>query len=106
VATHPEGDLLAYFDSLRRTLDLGPSALYPGHGPELTRDPAAVIEYYVAHREYRQRQVLAAIADGAAEVGTRVQRIYGDVDRRLWPFAEQSTWAALVKLRREGRITF
>ena len=39
VVTHPEGDVVAYLESLRRVHDLGPSALYCGHGPELTEDP-------------------------------------------------------------------
>jgi glyoxylase-like metal-dependent hydrolase (beta-lactamase superfamily II) len=50
VVTHPEGDVLAYLESLRRVHDLGPSALYCGHGPELTEDPGAVLDFYLAHR--------------------------------------------------------
>ena len=39
----------------------GPSALYCGHGPELTEDPGAVLDFYLAHRAYREHQLL----DGA-----------------------------------------
>lgn len=104
VVTYPEGDLLAYLDSLRRVLDLGPAALYPGHGPEMRSDSQAVIEYYLAHRRYRERQILDALADGPADAATLVRRIYADVDPRLWSAAEQSTRAGLEKLRVEERI--
>src|SRR5690242_8887643 len=61
VVTHPEGDVLAYLESLRRVHDLGPSALYCGHGPELTEDPTAVLDFYLAHRAYRDAQPLDSL---------------------------------------------
>ncbi len=104
VVAYPEGDLLAYLASLRRVLDLGPSALYPGHGPEMTEDPLGVVNYYLAHRLFREGQILALLARGPAEPAALVQRIYAGVDRALWPAAEQSTRTALVKLAAEGRV--
>ncbi|UOY00849.1 MBL fold metallo-hydrolase [Blastococcus sp. PRF04-17] len=104
VVTHPEGDVVAYLESLRRVHDLGPSALYCGHGPELTEDPGAVIAFYLAHRAYREQQLLTALADGPATVDALVATVYAEVPRRLWPAAEQSTRATLAKLRAEGRI--
>lgn len=103
VVTYPEGDLLAYLDSLRRILDLGPSALYPGHGPQLS-DPEAVIEYYLAHRLFRERQIVAVLRDGPRTVKAIVARVYADVDPVLHPSAEQSTRAALEKMRAEGIV--
>lgn len=104
VVTFPEGDLLAYLDSLRRVHDLGPAALYPGHGPEMREDPAAVIEYYRAHRVFREQQILAVLRAGPATAGELVRTIYAGVDARLWPYAEQSTRAALAKLAAQGAV--
>jgi glyoxylase-like metal-dependent hydrolase (beta-lactamase superfamily II) len=104
VVTYPEGDVVAYLDSLRRVHGLGPSALYCGHGPELTEDPGAVLDYYLAHRAYREHQLLAALAAGAASVDELVGAVYADVPRQLWPAAAQSTRATLAKLRAEGRV--
>ena len=104
VVTHPEGDVAAYLESLRRVHDLGPSALYCGHGPELTEDPAAVLDFYRAHRAFREQQVLAALAAGPQTVDQLVATIYADVPRMLWPAAAQSTRAALAKLTAEGRL--
>jgi glyoxylase-like metal-dependent hydrolase (beta-lactamase superfamily II) len=104
VVTHPDGDLAAYLDSLRRVLELGPDVLHPGHGPTLREDPAAVLTYYQEHREYRQRQILAALADGPATPRDLVAVIYADVDPVLWPAAEASTRAALAVLVGDGRV--
>ncbi|WP_089335590.1 MBL fold metallo-hydrolase [Blastococcus mobilis] len=106
VVTHPEGDVVAYLESLRRVHDLGPSALYCGHGPELTEDPGAVLDYYLAHRAYREHQLLTALAAGAASVEDVVATVYAEVPRSLWPAATQSTRATLAKLRAEGRVEF
>lgn len=104
VVTHPEGDVVAYLDSLRRVHDLGPSALYCGHGPELTQDPRAVLDYYLAHRAFREQQLVDALAAGAGTVDELVASVYAEVPRQLWPAAAQSTRATLVKLRAEGRV--
>lgn len=104
VVTHPEGDVVAYLESLRRVHALGPAALYCGHGPELTQDPGAVLEFYLAHRAYREQQLLAALELGPATVDEVVATVYADVPRHLWPAAAQSTRATLVKLQAEGRI--
>jgi glyoxylase-like metal-dependent hydrolase (beta-lactamase superfamily II) len=104
VVTHPEGDVVAYLESLRRVHDLGPSALYCGHGPELAENPAAVLDYYLTHRAFRERQLLAVLAEGPADVGALVTRIYAEVPRALWPAAAQSTRATLDKLVRERRV--
>lgn len=104
VVPHPEGDLLAYLESLRRVRDLGPHALYPGHGPELTEDPDAVLAYYREHRAFREQQILAVLAEGPATPRGLVERIYAEVDERLWPAAEASTRATLEVLVARDRV--
>jgi len=104
VVTHPEGDVVAYLESLRRVHDLGPSALYCGHGPELTEDPGAVLDFYLAHRAFREHQLLTAMAAGAGTVDELVATVYAEVPRQLWPAAAQSTRATLAKLQTEGRV--
>ncbi|MGY1609893.1 MBL fold metallo-hydrolase [Geodermatophilus sp. SYSU D00700] len=104
VVTHPEGDVVAYLESLRRVHDLGPSALYCGHGPELTEDPGAVLDYYRAHRAFREAQLLAALVRGAGTVDALVADVYAGVPRELWPAAAQSTRATLAKLAADGHV--
>ena len=104
VVSHPEGDLLAHLESLRRVHDLGPAALYCGHGPELTVDPSAVLRYLLDHRAYRERQLLALLADGPRTVPELVAAVYPDVAPAVLPAAAQTTRAALVKLAAEERV--
>jgi glyoxylase-like metal-dependent hydrolase (beta-lactamase superfamily II) len=105
VVTHPEGDVVAYLESLRRVHDLGPSALYCGHGPELTEDPIAVLDFYAAHRAFRESQLIDALTAGARTVDELVATVYAPVPVQLWPAAAQSTRATLAKLQTEGRVT-
>ena len=104
VVTHPEGDVVAYLESLRRVHDLGPSALYCGHGPELTVDPLAVLDFYRAHRAFREQQLLTALAAGPRTVEQLVAEVYAAVPEALWPAAAQSTRATLAKLVTEDRV--
>jgi glyoxylase-like metal-dependent hydrolase (beta-lactamase superfamily II) len=104
VVAHPDGDLEAYLASLRRVLDLGPSALHPGHGPSLTEDPAAVLEFYLAHRRFREAQLRHALATGPATIDELVARLYADVDRRVWPAAAASLSATVAMLAGRGEL--
>ena len=45
-------------------------------------------------------RVRAAVAAGARTAREVVERVYADVDRGLWPAAEQSVRAQLEYLRR------
>ena len=89
------GDYLRTLDELRSLADeAGLRVLLPGHGPLLS-DPAGVLDYYIAHRKERLHQVRAALAAGARTPAEVVEIVYADVDRSLWPAAEQSVRAQL-----------
>jgi hypothetical protein len=70
----------------------------------MREDPTAVVDYYLAHRRYRENQIRAALSAGPATPAELVAAIYATVDRALWPFAEQSTRAALRKLAAEATV--
>jgi glyoxylase-like metal-dependent hydrolase (beta-lactamase superfamily II) len=89
------GDYLRTLDELRSLADeAGLRVLLPGHGPLLS-DPAGALDYYIAHRKERLDQVRAALAAGARTPAEVVEIVYADVDRSLWPAAEQSVRAQL-----------
>ena len=89
------GDYLRTLDELRKLADdASLRVLLPGHGPLLT-DPAAVLDFYIAHRRERLDQVRAALAGGARTPAEVVAVVYADVDRSLWPAAEHSVRAQL-----------
>lgn len=98
-------DMSSYLRSLERVRRLGPEALYPGHG-EVMEDPSDVIDWYVAHRLERERQVRSAVNGGATSVAEVVAVVYADVDRVLHPLATRSVVAHLHKLAADGDVKF
>lgn len=105
VITYPDGDLAAYFESLDLLQNVVTARsvveLLPGHGPVVT-DPAAWLSFYREHRHERLNQLRAALAAGDRTPGEVVARVYADVDRSLWPAAEQSVRAQLEYLEVHG----
>lgn len=99
----PEGDLVQYLRSLRRLRELGPRTIYPGHGP-VVLDAIAKLEEYLAHREERERQVLAGLAEGPRTPEELVPAIYAGYPVELHSLAARSVLAHLLKLEAEGRV--
>jgi glyoxylase-like metal-dependent hydrolase (beta-lactamase superfamily II) len=102
-----DGNLADYLRSLDRLRKLADEAelrvLLPGHGP-LLADPAATLDYYQAHRQERLDEITAALEAGDRTPAEIVARVYADVDRQIWPFAEMSVRAQLDYLRTQGRL--
>ncbi len=105
VITHPDGDLAAYLDSLDRLIEAvrehRVAEILPGHGPVVS-EPASWLEFYRRHRWQRLDQVREALAAGARTPAEVVALVYAEVDRSVWPAAEQSVQAQLDYLRRSG----
>jgi ribonuclease/clavin/mitogillin len=97
------GDLALYLDSLRRLLEFELEMIYPAHGPAI-RNPREKILEYIAHRELRENQVLAALRAGPLDVAEIVKKIYTDVPEFLHPAAANSIRAHLKKLRAENAV--
>ena len=97
------GDLGEYMDSLHRLLELDLETIYPAHGPVI-RNPREKIGEYIAHRELRERQVLAVLKDGPHEPMAIVKKIYVDVPEYLHQAAASSVRSHLGKLKRDGRV--
>lgn len=107
VVAHPDGRLGDYLDSLRRlralVVEEGIRTVLPGHGPVLD-DPRGAVDYYLVHRAKRLAQVETAVEIGYRTAAEVVAHVYSDVDRVLWPAAEQSVQAQLDYLREHGLI--
>ena len=103
VIPEDDGDLGQYMDSLRSLLELDLEKIYPAHGPVIL-DPKRKLKDYIAHRELRDRQILAALRGGPLEVMAIVRRIYTDVPEYLHRAAASSVRSHLEKLRTEGRV--
>jgi glyoxylase-like metal-dependent hydrolase (beta-lactamase superfamily II) len=105
VLTWPEGDLVAYIESLQKMLKLGPDPLYAGHGPELIGEvPGEVIKYYLDHRLFRETQVISILGVEPARLEVIADLIYSGLEDDLNEASRQSTRACLDKLMRDGKI--
>src|SRR5205814_8193617 len=98
----PEGDMVAYLASLDRLMEQDPGTIYPAHGPVV---PAGIakLQKYRAHRLEREALVLAALSGEPKEPAQLVPAAYPDVSPEVYPLAERSLLAHLIKLVREGK---
>jgi len=103
VIPNQNGDLAQYLASLAKLLELRPQRIYPAHGPVI-EDGVAKLREYIAHRHERERQILAALERGPAEVREIVKIVYAAYPEALHAAAAQSTSQHLRKLEREGRV--
>jgi glyoxylase-like metal-dependent hydrolase (beta-lactamase superfamily II) len=97
-----EGDMAIYLDSLERLLARPAMTLLPAHGPAIA-DGHAKLREYLSHRRQRETLVAAALADQPRTLGELVAEVYRDTPRLLWPLAERSLLAHLIKLARDHR---
>jgi glyoxylase-like metal-dependent hydrolase (beta-lactamase superfamily II) len=105
----PDGDMTAYFASLRRVLEIEPPPAFigPGHGQIIT-DARGTIEQYIAHRLGREAQVVDALRahSGRAKPVDLIPTIYGDdLAEGLKQGARSNVWAHLRKLGDEHIVT-
>jgi glyoxylase-like metal-dependent hydrolase (beta-lactamase superfamily II) len=98
----PEGDLTAYLRSLHRMRELRPRTIHPGHGP-LVLDGAAKLDEYLAHRDEREREIVAALGTGSRSIADIVSGVYAAYPPELHELAARSVLAHLLKLEAEGR---
>lgn len=101
---HPDGRLSDCLASLARLVALRPASLLPGHGDPV--GPAAKAQKklsdYRRHRIDRERQIVAAIEDGAATVPEIREAVYGQLPAGLVWAADASVAAHLAALAERG----
>jgi ribonuclease/clavin/mitogillin len=100
-----EGHLGTYINSLQRLIDVAPGpmwSLLPAHGPWVS-DGARLVRRYLAHRAEREASLLRALEKGLDTTARIVRSVYADTPEELWPYAECSLLAGLIKLEEEGR---
>lgn len=104
VVSPPDGHMGDYLESLRRIKARGFDRIWPTHGPCID----AVDEFvgaYIDHRITRETQIMGALNDGLTNIMDIVERLYVDVDKRLYPAAAHSVLSHLIHMRETGRVT-
>lgn len=95
-------DMTVYMATLERLASLAIANIYPGHG-EPIHDGPATIASYIAHRQMRESQIMAALTADVRSLDGIIALVYGDIDPALQALARQSALAHLRKLADEGR---
>jgi len=104
VINPPDGDMSDYIESLRRLREMNCTALLPGHGDRI-EDPARAIDRIIEHRLLRESKVLAAVRQHPRlQPHELVPYVYQDVSPHLFPLAERSLLAHLLKLEKDGAM--
>jgi glyoxylase-like metal-dependent hydrolase (beta-lactamase superfamily II) len=99
----PDGDLSAFLASAARLRELDSAALMPGHGDPVA-DPAARLEWLIAHRLARSAAILDALARGPATIPALTRAIYTDTPPALLPAAQRNVLAHLLHLERDSAV--
>lgn len=99
-------DLYDYMKSLELILQLNPSVIYPGHGDVIKDNPVEKIQYYINHRNERERQILKTIISSDKPLTDMeiVEVVYASTPKHLWPAAAVNTNQHLLKLKKEEKI--
>ena len=101
----PEGNMRDYLRSLESMRALpNLSVIFGGHGPAIG-NPYAKLDEYISHRLERERNIIAAVREGAATPKEIVARVYTDVSPKAHAMAERAVLAHLEKLIADGLIS-
>jgi len=100
----PWGDMTQYIESLRKLLNYDIKLMLPAHGPPIT-EPRKRIEELIQHRLEREQQVFETLKQGKATVKTITSEIYPELSGFLLAVAKGQTYAHLLKLQKEGKVS-
>lgn len=105
VIAPPGGAMRPYQHTLARLAGEFADArtIYGGHGP-VVDDAQAKIAEYIAHREMREAQIVAALREGARTIPDLVRTIYSPEPHALWAAMGRQILAHLLALQAEGRV--
>ncbi|MGH1465503.1 MAG: MBL fold metallo-hydrolase [Cognatishimia sp.] len=99
----PDGDLTDFMASCELLLQGNWKVFYAGHGAPIYA-PTERLNWLIAHRKNRERQIVKALAAGHANAAQLTAQIYHDVNPALLRAAERNVLAHLVDLYKKGRI--
>lgn len=99
----PDGDMRAYFDSLRKVQGRDDHVFWPTHGSPVT-DTRPFVDAFIAHRLQREAAVLQRVRSGDTSIAVIVRTLYAEVARPLHKPAARSVLAHLHKLVADGLV--
>ncbi|MEL3891756.1 MBL fold metallo-hydrolase [Ferrovibrio sp. MS7] len=109
VISPPDGNMTDYYASLRKLLPRSETVYYPTHGAPIGQattgiTPQAFVTGLIKHREAREAQIMACLANGPQTIPAMVERMYADVPKQLHGAAGRSVLAHLIHMVSDGRV--
>lgn len=101
----PDGDLTDFMASCRRMRHLNARVMHSGHGAPI-EDPAKRLDWLIAHREAREKDILAALETGPATAQAIAERVYTETPPALLPAATRNVLAHLIDLLGKNCVQF
>jgi len=99
----PDGSMAEYLASLRKVLALPYRHYLPAHGGPVADGPTYA-KALLAHREMRNRQIVAAAKGGARRIGDLLKTIYPNLSLPLIPAARMVLKAHIEYLEAAGIV--
>ena len=93
----PDGDMGDFIRSCETLLQRDWKVFYPAHG-DIVQTPNARIRELLAHREHRERSILAALSVEGRSIKEITKNVYLDTSDALLPAAERNVFAHLIDL--------
>jgi glyoxylase-like metal-dependent hydrolase (beta-lactamase superfamily II) len=103
VVSPPDGHMGDYLDSLERIKARKFDRIWPTHGPCIN-NVDEFVGAYIDHRLARESQIMEALKSGLTQIMPIVEKLYIDVDKRLYPAAAHSVLSHLIHMRETGRV--
>lgn len=103
IISPPDGDMEAYLASLQLLLERDDEVYWPTHGPAITQ-PKELVRAFVEHRQERQEQILACIAEGVELIADMVPLMYKGTPEFMYPAAARSVLAAVEYMVKRGEL--
>jgi glyoxylase-like metal-dependent hydrolase (beta-lactamase superfamily II) len=100
----PDGDLTDFMLSCTRLQSSDWRVFYPGHGAQVD-DPAARLNWLVAHRLSRETSILEHLVAGPADASTLASKIYTETPPALLGAAIRNVLAHLIDLQGRGLVS-
>ena len=104
VVAPPEGRMADYLASLQHMEGRGAKLYLPGHGGKL-KEPERMVHAYRVHRNWREKAIHRAIAEGHSTIIAIVNLVYPGIDPRLVRAASLSVQAHVEHLIEQRRVT-
>lgn len=92
--------------SLEKIVSVGPSIIYPGHGPVI-REAIQRVQMYIDHRNLRESQIMETLNSSQDKMTAMdiVKVVYKDTPEHLHFAAASNVHHHLTKLEKEGKIS-